>query len=74
VENAIRPFALGRKNWIFMGRPRGAKAGAILYSLIETCRLNHIDPYRYFCVMLNRIRHCKTEEVYQKLLPQFIEM
>jgi transposase len=37
VENAIRPFALGRKNWLFNGSPAGAKAGAIFFSLIETC-------------------------------------
>lgn len=36
LENAIRPFAVGRKNWLFMGSPSGAKAGAIFYSLIET--------------------------------------
>ncbi|HEY8660791.1 MAG TPA: IS66 family transposase [Hanamia sp.] len=71
-ENAIRPFALGRKNWIFAGNPRGAKAGAILYSLIETCKANNIEPYKYFCTMLHQIRHCKTDDDYQKLLPQFI--
>ena len=74
IENAIRPFAIGRKNWLFMGSPTGAKAGAIFYSLIETCKANSIEPYRYFCTMLHRIRDCITEEDYQKLLPQFIQL
>jgi transposase len=73
VENAIRPFALGRKNWLFNGSPKVAKAGAIFYSLIETCKANHIEPYKYFCSMLHRIRFCHTEQDYRKLLPQFIE-
>jgi len=74
LENAIRPFALGRKNWLFMGSPSGARAGAIFYSLIETCKANHIEPYQYFCAMLHRIRACVSEEDYRKLLPQFIQI
>lgn len=38
VENAIRPFVLGRKNWLFSGSPRGARASSILYSIIETAK------------------------------------
>lgn len=74
LENTIRPFALGRKNWLFMGSPEGAKAGAILYSLIETCKANNIDPYKYFCKMLHNIRLCKIDDDYQKLLPQNIAL
>jgi transposase len=74
VENAIRPFALGRKNWLFNGSPAGAKAGAIFYSLIETCKANNVEPYQYLCAMLNRIRECVTEADYRKLLPQFIRL
>lgn len=74
VENAIRPFALGRKNWLFNGSPAGAKAGAIFYSLIETCKANNIEPYKYLCAMLNRIRDCLAEDDYRKLLPQFIQI
>jgi len=74
IENSIRPFALGRKNWLFSGSPSGARAGATLYSLIETCKANNIEPYRYFCSMLNRIRECVTDDDYRKLLPQFIQL
>ncbi len=74
LENAIRPFAIGRKNWLFMGSPLGAKAGAIYYTLIETCKANNIEPYKYFCTMLHLIRECVVEDDYLKLLPQFIQI
>lgn len=74
IENAIRPFALGRKNWLFAGSPNGAKAGATLYSLIETCKANNVEPYKYFCTMFNKIRDCESDEDYRKLLPQFIKI
>lgn len=74
IENVIRPFAVGRKNWLFSGSPRGAKAGAILYSLIETCKANGVEPYQYFTAMLSRIRFCTTDEDYQQLLPQVIQL
>lgn len=74
IENLIRPLALGRKNYLFMGSPEGAKAGAIFYSLIATCTANRIEPYHYFCSMLHQIRFCKSEEDYRKLLPQFINL
>ncbi len=73
VENAIRPFALGRTNWMFNASPSGAKAGATFFSLIETCKANNVEPYQYFCAMLNCIRECKTDEDYRELLPQFIK-
>lgn len=74
IENLIRPLALGRKNFLFMGSPSGAKAGAIFYSLIATCIENGIKPYQYFCMMLNQIRHCKTENDYRLLLPNNIAL
>jgi transposase len=73
IENLIRPLALGRKNYLFMGSPEGAKAGAIFYSLIATCTANGIEPYQYFCAMLQQIRLCKTEDDYHNLLPNFIK-
>jgi len=73
IENLIRPLALGRKNYLFMGSPEGAKAGAIFYSLIATCTANNIEPYKYFFTMLHQIRLCKTEDDYRKLMPQVIK-
>ncbi|MHB1948134.1 MAG: IS66 family transposase [Gammaproteobacteria bacterium] len=72
IENLIRPLALGRKNFLFMGSPQGAKASAIFYSLIATCTANGIEAYKYFCAMLHQIRHCKTDEDYRRLMPQNI--
>lgn len=74
LENAIRPFAIGRKNWLFMGSPVGARAGARFYSLIETCKANNKDPQKYLTQMLHKIRLCKAEDDYQKLLPQNIQL
>ena len=74
VENNIRPFALGRKNWQFKGSPRGAKAGAILYSLLATCKANRINPQEYLVKMLSNIRPCKTVEDFRALLPYNIQL
>lgn len=73
AENSIRPFAVGRKNWMFKGSPRGAKAGACFYSLIETCKANDIDPFKYLNYLFINIPHCNTGEDYRKLLPYNIE-
>jgi len=47
AENSIRPFVVGRKNWLFCGTPEGAQASALLYSLIETAKANKLEPYAY---------------------------
>ena len=44
AENAIRPFVVGRKNWLFSGSPRGAAASALFHSLIESAKANGLDP------------------------------
>ncbi|MBX3709180.1 MAG: IS66 family transposase [Gammaproteobacteria bacterium] len=72
VENAIRPFALGRKNWLFAGSPSGAHAAATFYSLIETCKANYINPYHYLCTLFQRLPLCQIDDDYLTLLPQSI--
>jgi len=47
AENCIRPFTIGRKNWLFSGSPRGAAASAAVYSMIETAKANGLSPYKY---------------------------
>jgi transposase len=47
VENAIRPTALGKKNWLFIGQATAGERGAILYTIVESCRRRGLDPYRY---------------------------
>jgi transposase len=73
LENAIRPFAVGRKNWLFSGSPRGAKASAAIYSLIETAKANGLNPYYYLRYIFEMLPHAQTEEDYRKLLPQNID-
>ncbi|PNV74385.1 IS66 family transposase, partial [Leptospira inadai] len=47
VENDIRPFVIGRKNWLFSGCPEGATASAGFYSLVQIAKLAGVDPYAY---------------------------
>ena len=73
VENAIRPFVVGRKNWLFSGNPEGAQASSVLYSLIETAKANGLEPYLYLRYLFERLPFAYTTEEYKALLPQNIE-
>ena len=73
VENAIRPFVVGRKNWLFSGHPRGAEASAFLYSLIETAKANGLKPYAYLRHLFDQLPLAKTEEDYRNLLPPYMD-
>ncbi|HNW35689.1 MAG TPA: IS66 family transposase [Candidatus Ozemobacteraceae bacterium] len=73
AENAIRPFAVGRKNWLFSGSPRGADASATLYSIIETAKANNIEPYAYLRLLFNEISSARTEADLHSLLPQYLD-
>ena len=55
AENAIRPFAVGRRNWLFADTPRGAKASATTYSLIETAKANGVEPFAYLHHVLQQM-------------------
>jgi transposase len=70
AENAIRPFVVGRKNWLFAGHPNGANAGATLYSLIETAKACGLEPYRYLRFLFEKLPRVQTVEDYEALLPQ----
>lgn len=72
AENAIRPFVLGRKNWLFSGNPKGAHASACLYSLIEAAKANGLEPYHYLRHLFENLPHAYTAEEYKALLPQFV--
>ena len=73
AENAIRPFVVGRKNWLFAGHPRGAGASATIYSLIETAKANDLEPYRYLRYLFERLPMAETEADYRALLPQYVD-
>ena len=68
-EQAIRPFVIGRKNWLFSGSPRGAAASALLYSLIETAKANGREPYRYLRELFEMLPLARTRADYLALLP-----
>ena len=73
AENAIRPFVLGRKNWLFSATTEGAHASAAMYSLVETAKANQIEPYAYLRFLFERIHLAKTTEDYKNLLPQYLD-
>jgi transposase len=72
AENAIRPFVIGRKNWLFNGHPNGAKASATLYSLIETAKACGLEPYQYLRYLFERLPFARSEEDHLTLLPQML--
>ncbi len=63
VENAIRPTALGKKNWLFIGEAQAGKRGAILYTLIESCRRRGLDPSAYLRDVLTRLPHMTNQQI-----------
>lgn len=65
AENAIRPFVVGRKAWLFSNSQRGAKASANLYSLIETAKANGQEPYRYLCWLFKQFPVTAPEDIAQ---------
>lgn len=55
AENSIRPFTVGRKNWLFSGSPRGASASAAVYSIIESAKANSLNPYKYLHFIFSQL-------------------
>ena len=73
TENAIRPFVVGRKGWLFSGSPRGACASATLYSLIETAKASGLEPRAYLNFLFERLPEATTPAAIQALLPQALK-
>ena len=71
AERSIKPFVIGRKNWLFSNTPAGAQSSAVIYSLIETAKENDLDPYRYLVWLLNHAPGLsRTDEVWaESFLP-----
>lgn len=72
AENSIRPFTVGRKNWEFAGSPNGAAASACVYSLVETAKVNGLEPYAYLNALLTIIPGSdfrKNLELMEQLMP-----
>lgn len=69
IESHIRPFTIGRKNWMFSVKPEGATASANIYSLIETAKANKIEPFEYLNNLFNKLPTAQTEQDLRELLP-----
>jgi transposase len=69
AENAIRPFVVGRKNWLFSASVKGVKASANLYSLIECAKINGLEPYAYLRHVFTELPKASTVEAIEALLP-----
>jgi transposase len=74
AENAIRPFAVGRRNWLFAKSQAGAKASANLYSLIETAKANGLNPYTYLKHVFTVLPNAQALEDVEALLPWRVQL
>ena len=63
VENAIRPTAIGKKNWLFVGDADAGERSAIIYTIIESCRRRGLDPYAYLKDVLTRLPHMTNRQI-----------
>jgi transposase len=73
IENAIRPFALGRKNWLFSDTQHGVRASAGLYSLIETAKANGLNDYAYLKWVFAQLPSATSPEPIEQLLPWYVD-
>jgi transposase len=71
AENNIRPFALGRKNWLFSGHADSAQASANLFTLIENAKLYNLKVFDYLKYVFDRIGDAKTDRDYEQLTPKY---
>jgi transposase len=69
VENAIRPVAVGRKNYLFGGSHNGAERAAMLYSFLGTCKINDVNPFEWLRSTLERIPNHPVNRI-SELLPR----
>lgn len=74
AENAMRPFVIGRKNWLFSATVPDAKSSANLYSLIETAKANQLDPYKYLRHIFTELPKSETVNQIEALLPWNVEL
>ncbi len=72
AERAIRPLAIGRKNWLFFGSVEGAEAGAILFSLVQTCRGLNINPREYLEDIMRRIMSHSAQKLHELFPDQWL--
>lgn len=71
AENSIRPFTVGRKNWLFSGSPMGAAASAAVYSIVETAKVNNLNPYKYLYFIFSELPGAPIGQ-YPELLEDYL--
>ena len=65
IENSIRPSALGKKNWLFVGHPGAGERSAVIYTLLGSCRRHGINPFDYLKDLFTRLPGAKITEIHQ---------
>jgi transposase len=73
VERKIKPFVIGRKNWLFSDTVAGAEASSFFYGLIETAKANDLEPFQYLNYLFEKFPEAKTEDEMKKLLPMYLK-
>ena len=75
AERAVKPFVIGRKNWLFSNTPNGADSSALLYSITKSCLMNELNPYQYYTCILDLLANSKVNELkLDELMPYSKEM
>ncbi|MDZ7923656.1 MAG: transposase, partial [Marinagarivorans sp.] len=74
AERAIKPFVIGRKNWLFSATTSGANASANLYSIIESAKVNGLEPRHYIEYLLTELPKRKVGEDVKDLLPWMVKL
>ena len=69
AERSIKPFVMGRKNFLFANTESGAQGSAVIYSIIETAKENNLDPYKYLTYIFSKAPNLKEHETVDILLP-----
>jgi len=71
AERSIKPFVIGRKNWLFCNTPKGARTSAIIYSMVETAKENGLNPYAYLTHLFEKLPNLdsRDNESLDQLLP-----
>ena len=76
AERSIKPFVIGRKNWLFANTPRGATASATIYSIVETAKENGLNPFEYLKYVFEQLPNidCTDPAAVDKLLPNSVDL
>jgi transposase len=76
AERSIKPFVIGRKNWLFCNTPKGAKASAVIYSIIETAKENGLNPHSYLNHLFEKLPNLDSRDdaTLDQLLPWNVKL